>query len=72
MTIHTLSINDGEEATSMWPCAFCTNDDHCNGNSKQCACPCYLILVMRSITNSDHSSPHPLAITAIIWLRYRH
>jgi hypothetical protein len=56
----------------MWPCAFCTNDDHCKGNNKRCACPCYLMLIMWSITNSDHSSPHPLAITAIIWLKYRH
>ncbi|GHO93644.1 hypothetical protein KSF_036920 [Reticulibacter mediterranei] len=56
----------------MWPCAFYTNSDHCNGNSKQCACSCYLMLIMRAITSSNHPSPHPLAITAIIWLRYRH
>jgi hypothetical protein len=55
----------------MWPCVFCTNNEHCNGNSIQCCCPCFLMLIMWGLEGCPGRSPHPLALVAIIW-RYRH
>jgi hypothetical protein len=55
----------------MWPCVFCTNNKHCYGARKQCACSCYLVILMLLIARNSTDPTHLrlLMATATMWSR---